>query len=226
MAQHATAALRRRRKLQNWLQTAILVLGMAGLAGATAWILWGGAGLVWAALALGFALLFSPTVPPAVLLRLYRARPLDARSFPDGVALVAHLSQRAGLARPPRLYYLPSAMLNAFTVGRPGDCALAVSDGMLRALDYRELAGVLAHEISHVANNDLRTMTIADAMSRVTGVLSYLGILLLILNLPLVLAGRGQVRRYGTLPGGGRKWMELGTFEAAEGQLAELSLAP
>ena len=189
MTGETTHVPRRRRKLQNLLHTAILVIGMAGLAGVCAWLIWGGVGLVWAAAAVGFALLFTPTVPPRVLLRLYRARPLDGTGFPDGVALVAGLSRRAGLARQPGLYYLPSATLNAFTVGRPGDCAIAVSDGMLRALDFRELAGVLAHEVSHVANHDLRTMAVADAMSRVTGLLSYFGMVLLILNLPLVLAG-------------------------------------
>ena len=62
-----------------------------------------------------------------------------------------------------------------------------MTDGLLRELDPRELVGVLAHEVSHIRNNDLRVMGLADLFSRATGLLSFLGQLLLLLNLPLIL---------------------------------------
>ena len=57
--------------------------------------------------------------------------------------------------------------MNAFTVGDRENSAIGLTDGLLRALNLRELAGVLAHEVSHVRNNDMRVMTLADVVSRV-----------------------------------------------------------
>ncbi len=60
---------------------------------------------------------------------------------------------------------------------------------MLRQLEPRELAGVLAHEVSHVRNNDPWVMGLADVTSRITGWFSMLGQILFLLNIPLVLMG-------------------------------------
>ena len=76
------------------------------------------------------------------------------------------LARRAGLNTVPELYYVPTRVMNAFTVGDRSHSAIAITDGLLRALDLRELAGVLAHEVSHVRNNDMRVMMLADMVSR------------------------------------------------------------
>src|SRR5690606_18908797 len=101
--------------------------------------------------------------------------------------LLAQISERAGLRSAPELYYVPNRMLNAFALGGPKDAVIGVTDGLLRHLDGRELAGVLAHEVSHVRNNDLRVMALADAISRLTGVMSLLGMMLLFGSVPLLL---------------------------------------
>lgn len=176
-------------RLRNILHSVVLVLGMALIAAACAWALWGWEGVLWAVGAVVLAMGLSPSIPPGLVLSLYRARPMSRAEFPEGYALSDELARRAGLPAPPRLHYVPSAVANAFAVGNRQDAALAVSDGMLRTLTARELAGVLAHEISHVANNDLWIMNLADAMSRATALLSNVGIVLLALNLPLVLMG-------------------------------------
>ncbi|GHD53857.1 peptidase M48 [Thalassobaculum fulvum] len=176
-------------RLRNILHSVVLVLGMALIAAACAWALWGWEGVLWAVGAVVLAMGLSPSIPPGLVLSLYRARPMSRAEFPEGYALSDELARRAGLPVPPRLHYVPSAVANAFAVGNRQDAALAVSDGMLRTLTARELAGVLAHEISHVANNDLWIMNLADAMSRATALLSNVGIVLLALNLPLVLMG-------------------------------------
>jgi heat shock protein HtpX len=93
----------------------------------------------------------------------------------------------------PRLYYVPSAMLNAFAVGSPRDAAIALTDGILRHLDLRELTGVLAHEISHVRNRDLWLMNLADLTGRLTRMMSLLGFGLLIIGLPMWLGGAGHL---------------------------------
>jgi len=78
-------------------------------------------------------------------------------------------------------------------MGRPEDSAICVTDGLLRLLDARELAAVLAHEVAHIAHRDLWIMGMADAMSRVVSVASWAGQLTLLLNLPLLAAGLAVV---------------------------------
>jgi heat shock protein HtpX len=97
------------------------------------------------------------------------------------------LAARAGLPAAPTLYYVPSAMINAFAVGTRGNSAIAVTDALLRALSPRELAGVLAHELSHVRNNDMWVMELADLFSRMTSWFSSVGQILLVINLPLTM---------------------------------------
>ena len=58
--------------------------------------------------------------------------------------------------------------LNAFATGTPDKAVIGITEGLLRRLSLRELAGVLAHEISHVRNNDLAVMSLADVMTRFT----------------------------------------------------------
>ncbi len=180
---------RRRHKLRNLAQSALLVLGMLAILGLCALLIWGWSGLFWASALTLLSLLFAPRVAPEWVMRAYGAVPLDVEDFPEGYALLRQLARRAGLERLPRLYWLPTSLLNAFAVGRRERAAIGLSDGLLRALDGRELAGVLAHELSHIRNDDLWIMGLADVVSRVTSLLSWLGQLLLLLNLPFLLAG-------------------------------------
>lgn len=177
---------RNRRKLVNFGQSLLLVGGMAGLLAACAWTLFGVDGMVWVLIGTMVALLFQPAIPADFVLALYRGRRLGSHDFPEGFRLLTALSERAGLPKTPRLYYIPSSTLNAFAVGSPGNAAIAVTDGMLRVLSLRELAAVLAHEMSHIRNNDLGIMNLADTISRLTGLMSLVGQAALILNLPVI----------------------------------------
>jgi heat shock protein HtpX len=171
--------------MHNLLQSALLLGGMGGLLAALGWLMAEGEGVIWTLL-LGLAVLvFSPRLSPAMVLRLYGAHPLDPYAAPRLYDLVEVLARRAELPAPPRLYYLPSRMLNAFAVGRPEAAAITLSDGLLRTLTSRELTGVLAHEMSHLKNNDMWVMGLADVVSRLTSVLSLAGQVLLLINLPL-----------------------------------------
>ncbi len=190
IALYVSEEQRRRHKLRNILHSVLLILGMVAILGVCAYALWGGEGVIWALLGGGLAFAFSPNIPPEWVMRMYRAVPLHPRDAPELHELLATLARRAELPEVPRLYWVRSPILNAFAVGRPEHAAIAVTDGLLRSLTMRELAGVLAHEISHVRNNDLWIMQLADTMSRFTSILSYFGQLLLIFNLPLLLVGR------------------------------------
>lgn len=180
---------RRRHKFGNLLHSLLLLAGMLAILGLCAWTVWGVEGLLWAVIAGTLALLLTPSVAPEWVMRMYRAVPLHPQEAPDLYHLLGQLAARAGLERVPRLYYVPSRLLNAFAVGNRDAAAIAVTDGLLRTLTPRELAGVLAHEVSHVRNNDLWIMSLADLMSRLTSLLSWLGQFLLILNLPALLVG-------------------------------------
>jgi heat shock protein HtpX len=174
-------------RLRNSLQSLLLVGVLAALCAYLAWLLAGSFGM-WLALGFvvfGFALM--PAASPRMIMGAYRAEPIHPRSAPRLYEVLEVLARRAGLPRVPLLFYLPSRVMNAFTTGGPDNAAIALSDGLLRRMDMRELAGVVAHELSHVAHEDTRVMAFADLASRVTGLLSLAGQLLLIVNLPLLL---------------------------------------
>ena len=183
------AERRRLHKLRNVLHSALLLGGMAGILFVASWSLWGVEVALWAMAGGLVGFLLSPTVAPDWVMRAYRAQPVDRLTFPPGAELIATLSGRAGLERTPRLYILPSSTLNAFAVGNRREAAIAVTAGLLQTLTWREFAGVLAHELSHVRNNDLWLMGLADMMSRLTSLLATIGVFLAFLSLPLSLFG-------------------------------------
>ncbi len=183
------AAEQRRHKLGNLLQSVLLLGGMAGLLTVCGWLLFGPDGVLGIALGAALALIFGPRISPHMVLRLYAARELAPDQLPAVFDVVAQLAERAGLERMPHLYYIRSPLLNAFTVGDRHDAAIALTDGVLRRLDLRELAGVLAHEISHIRNRDLWLMSLADLTGRLTRIMTLLGLGLLIVGLPLWLGG-------------------------------------
>ena len=112
-------------RARNLLQSALLILGMAAIAAACAWTLWGKTGIAWAFALVVLVLVLSPSIPPGLVLSLYRARPIERTEFPDGYAILDELARRAGLPAPPTLHYFASSTLNAFA-GSPyptGCCA-------------------------------------------------------------------------------------------------------
>lgn len=171
----------------NRLQSLALLAFMAGFLGLLGWVLWGGPGILLLLLGGALGVMLNPSISPLWVMRLYGGVRLGPDSAPGLITAVAELARRADLPAPPILFYVPSRMLNAFAVGSPRQSALALTDGLLHQLSPRELLGVLAHEISHIASNDLWVMGLADMFSRTTSMLSLLGQLLLLLNLPLIL---------------------------------------
>jgi heat shock protein HtpX len=162
---------------------------MATVLGGLAWLLFGAGGLLWALVLGGIVLALRPRVPPRWVLSMYGARPLPYAAAPELHRYVQALAGRAGLPATPQLYYVASPMANAFAVGRRGDAALAVTDGLLRSLTGREVAGVLAHEVGHIRADDLWVMNLGDVVGRLTHALAYFGLILLVLTLPLTAGG-------------------------------------
>lgn len=180
-------------KKSNRFQSALLMLGMTAIMIALGWILLGRSGVY---VALGVCLasvLIGPRVSPTMVIRLYKGQPIDPRQSGDLYEVVTELARRAELPKVPTLYYIPTRMLNAFAVGTEKNSGIALTDGLLRALTPRELVGVLAHEISHINHHDTRVMGLADVVSRLTGTLSQIGQVLLLLQIPAVLIGTSVV---------------------------------
>lgn len=169
---------------KNLIHSILLLLGMLSLLVLTGWLIGGLTGIIWA---LGFSFIFLlsiPTVSTRLTLYLYRARPLDSEQINQ---IIDWLAQRAKLNRSPELFYIPSVALLGFSTGLKNETAIALSDGMLRQLNLRELTAVLAHEMSHIKNKDLWVMVVADILSRVTSIMALTGYLMLILYLPILL---------------------------------------
>jgi heat shock protein HtpX len=190
-----TNAHRLHRARNNW-HTLLLVGGLGLLVGFCAWLIWGAMGVAVTLVVLGVIYAFAPRLPAETMLRFYRARRLDARLDPQAeqiLHIVDILADRAELPAAPRVYLIPSMTLNAFAAGTPEKAVIAVTEGLRRRLNLNELAGVLAHEISHVRNNDLAIMGIADIMTRCMQGLAYLAVALAVLNLPAFLLGESEV---------------------------------
>jgi len=156
----------------NWMKTTLL-LGL--LTGLLLWIgeLMGGRqGLV---LALGMAGLLNLVAyffSDKIALAMHHAQPVDEAQAPELYAIVAELAQRGGLPMP-RLYLIPEAQPNAFATGRsPSHAAVAVTEGLLRAMDREEVKGVLAHELTHVMNRDILISTVAATLAGALTVLA------------------------------------------------------
>jgi heat shock protein HtpX len=156
----------------NWMKTTLL-LGL--LTGLLLWIgdLMGGRqGLV---LALGLAGLMNLVAyffSDKIALAMHRAQPVDEAQAPELYAIVAELTQRGGLPMP-RLYLIPEAQPNAFATGRsPSHAAVAVTEGLLRAMDREEVKGVLAHELAHVMHRDILISSVAATLAGALTVLA------------------------------------------------------
>jgi heat shock protein HtpX len=184
---------------RNRVQSFVLLSAMGGFLALLGWLLWGAAGIL-LLLSVGvLGVLINPAVSPRLIMRLYGAQPVAPQQIPALWMAMKSLTRRAELPYLPEFYYVPSRMLNAFAVGSREQVAIAVSDGLLRRLDLRELVGVLAHEISHIRNNDLWVMGLADVFSRATNMLSLTGQFLLLLNLPLLLFANAAIDWFAVL---------------------------
>jgi heat shock protein HtpX len=207
----------RRHATLNALHTWLLVGGSILLLAVCAYVFFGPDGIVYAAIFGGISLFMASRVSPAMVLRMYKARETGRHHFPAGHEILDVLTERSGLQNRPKLYVIPSKMMNAFAVGRGEDSAIAMTDQLARTMTRRELAGIMAHEISHIRNNDLRVMAIADMVSRFTSAMSTFGLLSLFLNLPSIIFGHAA-----TVP-----WLAvvLLIFAPTMGSLLQLALS-
>ena len=155
----------------NGFRTTILLALLTAL---VVWIghMFGGAnGAVIALVMAGAMNFFSYWFSDKIVLKMYGGQEVTANDDPELYGMVQDLAGRAGLPMP-KVYVIPEETPNAFATGRnPAHAAIAVTYGIRRMLNKRELAGVLGHELSHVKNRDILVSSIAATLA---GAISYL----------------------------------------------------
>ena len=118
-------------------------------------------GLVLGLVVVGGSYWFSDTIA----IKAARAQPVSEAEMPELYRIVRDLTTLADLPMP-KLYVTPESQPNAFATGRnPDHAAVAVTAGVLEALSWDELRGVLAHEISHIGNRDILIGSVAAAVA-------------------------------------------------------------
>lgn len=148
-------------KAGNAFKTFVLVAALTGLLLGLGYLIGGAGGLiVFAAIAVVFNFAMYWFSGPMAL-KMSRAVEVSPQEEPELHRMIAQLAERAGVPKP-GVYVTPAEQPNAFATGRnPNHASIAVTSGIQRALGPRELEGVLAHEMAHIANRDILIASIA-----------------------------------------------------------------
>jgi len=105
------------------------------------------------------------TAAEEILLGTASAHELKHEDSPRLFNIVEEMKIASGLGYMPRIFLIDDATPNAFAIGRnPGSAAVAVTTGLMQRLNRDELQGVIAHEIGHLKNGDVKFMTLAAVM--------------------------------------------------------------
>lgn len=100
-----------------------------------------------------------------IVLSVNKARPATKEEDQKLVNILDALMVTSGLPNKPRLYVVDDSQPNAFATGRnPENAVICVTTGLLEKLDYYELEGVIAHEMSHIKNYDIRLSCVVSVM--------------------------------------------------------------
>ncbi|MBU3693233.1 MAG: zinc metalloprotease HtpX [Rhodocyclaceae bacterium] len=161
----------------NWLKTGLLMAAIVALFGAVGLALGGAQGMLIALLIGGGMNVFAWWNSDSIVLRMYNAREVDARSEPRFYRMVEELARRAELPMP-RVYIIDEAQPNAFATGRdPEHAAVAATTGIMQILSERELRGVMAHELAHVKHRDTLISTLSATVAGAISMLANFGML-------------------------------------------------
>jgi heat shock protein HtpX len=168
-------------KLESYFKTAILLAGLTALVMGVSYAL-GGRSAIWIGFAISLVMnLGAYWFSDKMVLTATGAREISESDAPHIFADVRELSKEMGIPMP-RLYMTDDPQPNAFATGRdPAHGAVAVTRGIVDALDRDEIRGVLAHELAHIKNYDILISTIAAVMagtiSSITDIFMWSGLL-------------------------------------------------
>lgn len=160
-------------------RTGLLIAGLTALFGVLGLMIGGASGMV-IALVIACAMnLFAYWNSDRIVLRIYKAREISPQEQPGLHRMIQTLAERAEIPMP-KAYIIQNSQPNAFATGRnPENGAVAVTTGLIKTLNDRELAGVIAHELAHIKNRDTLIMTltatIAGAISMLANFAMFFG---------------------------------------------------
>ena len=183
----------------------LLVGGLLLLMLFCGWLYAGTSGAVITTVLGAIALMLVRKVSPQFFLLLSGARSINPEDMPALFGIIAVLCRRAGIAQVPSLYFLPSGVPTAFATGVGDQSVIVVSSGLLRLLMTRELTGVLAHELTHIAKHDAELMQLAGIIGQMTRLIAQVAIIIAIATWLLDIFGSGE----------GVDWLSLGVLVAA-----------
>ncbi|TVO58994.1 zinc metalloprotease HtpX [Denitromonas halophila] len=169
----------------NWIKTSLLMAGIVALFGVIGGMIGGQQGMLLALLFGGGMNVWAYWFSDKMVLKMYKAREVDAATSPYLYNMVRELAGRAELPMP-KVYIIDEAQPNAFATGRnPEHAAVAATSGIIRMLSERELRGVMAHELAHVKNRDILISTISATVAGAISALAQFG---------MFFGGRGEDR--------------------------------
>ncbi|NIQ95994.1 MAG: zinc metalloprotease HtpX [Desulfuromonadales bacterium] len=152
----------------NRLRTTLLLAGLTGLLVLAGGAIGGRGGALFALVMAGVMNFGAYWFSDKIILARYRGREVTSGTLYD---IVEDLCRRGSLPMP-KVYLLPEPTPNAFATGRnPEHSAVAATEGLMQILDRDELAGVMAHEMSHVKHRDILVGSIA---ATIAGAITYL----------------------------------------------------
>ena len=169
-------------KVTNRVHSILLILAMAALLSVVGLMLMGPLGFI---LAIGLTIasvLLSQQISIGLIMRVYKARKIMPHEAPVLYQSFERLVEQSGLKHQPALLYVPTRMPNAFATGHGANSAVAITDGLVRMMNLRELEGIMGHELAHLMHRDTKVMALADAMSRITSTACRIGFFLLLLS--------------------------------------------
>jgi len=191
----------------NQIRTTILLAVMTALIIWVGQLLGGRQGMLIALIFAAGMNFFSYWYSDKLVLKMYRASEVAPGQFPELYETVQRLTQRAGLPMP-KLYVIPQQAPNAFATGRnPEHAVVAVTDGLLKLMNHKEVTGVLAHELAHVKNRDILIGSIAATMAGAIMILA-------------------TMARWSAIFGGGRSHDDEGGGAGVIGLIAMSIIAP
>jgi heat shock protein HtpX len=166
-------------RVENHRSSAWAIAGMQLLLALCGWIVEGVDG-AYRAITNGGPQPSSPAISREAMYRWFGARLLTAAEVPGLFNLLADVCHRAGLRRLPDLYYVAARSdMNAYAIGGPDGAAIVLTGGLLNGMTPGELAGILAHEIAHICNNDTWAMDWMAELRRAIESTSLTGLALL-----------------------------------------------
>jgi heat shock protein HtpX len=160
----------------NFFRTGLLLAALTALFMAVGYLIGGTNGMM---IAFGVAVVTNAIGywnADKLVLRMQNAHEVSPQSAPDLYRMVEGLAVNAGIPTP-KVYLIETDQPNAFATGRnPQNSAVAVSSGLLRALEPREVAAVVAHELAHIRSRDTLTMAVTATVAGAISMLAQFGL--------------------------------------------------